>query len=113
MLQTLDQATKTTDKTNTKRPSRFTGDMKDVMDLRQLCLAVCRMVIRRRSSGLRLEQLRHLMQDEHGLNINEMAFKCTKLSELFKLEPLRTAFVLVTGQESVKVTLGEPSAFPE
>merc|ERR1712060_187561 len=115
MLKTFDQATKSAE--GMKRPSRRSGggtpleDIKDVSDLRQLCLVLCRMCIRRRSSDLRLEQARHQMQDEHALNINEMTFQCTKLSELFKLEPLRSAFVLGTGQEMVKLTLGDPSSF--
>merc|ERR1712048_76743 len=108
LLKTFDQVNK-----SIEGAKGTNGQMKHVSDLRELCLLICRMCIRRRNSGLRLEQLRTKMQDDHGLTINEMAFQCTKLSELVKLEPLRSAFVLQNESGAMRLTLGDTSRFSE
>jgi hypothetical protein len=109
MLKTLDHATNGIE--GTKKNAN--GEFRCISDARELCLILCRMCMRRRNVPLRLEQLRNMMNKEHSLTVNEMALQCTKLSEVMKLEPMRTAFVLTSDGGSMKLSLGDPAHFPE
>jgi len=44
--------------------------------------------------GLRLDRMKQMIREECSLRLNEMTFKCTKLIEVFRLEPITAAFSL-------------------
>lgn len=87
------------------------NDFKNVQDLPELCEILFRLYIRRNRTPLRLEQLRNMMQKEFSLTVSEMDFKCAKLSEVMKLEPLKSAFVLNSDNGSMRLTLSDPGQF--
>lgn len=95
------------------KSARTNGEFRSVRDLQELCLILCRMYIRRGKAPLRLEQLRNMMQKEFSLTVSEMDFKCAKLSEIMKLEPLKSAFVMNSDNGSMRLTLGDPGLFAE
>lgn len=98
----------------TSAPSETTS-RKDIQDLNQLCTVIFRMLARPRGrrggpdhvGGVRLDRLRPTLQDSFGLNLNEMNFQCAKLSELFKQEPLCTAFAVEQQGETWRVFNGK------
>lgn len=95
------------------KPVKSNGDFKNVQDLQELCLILCRLYIRRNRTPLRLEQLRNMMQKEFSLTVSEMDYKCAKLSEVMKLEPLKSAFMLSNDNGSMRLTLGDTRLFAE
>merc|ERR1712176_1161542 len=113
MLRTFDQAVTTVEVGTGKRSSKTTSELKPITELRQLCIVLFRMCIRRGSKPLRLEQLRNALQEEHGLAINEMTFQCVKLSEVLKLEPLATAFKLETEVGAMKISIGDVARYSD
>jgi len=113
VLRTPDQAFKDADGLGARKGSTTNGDAKPVTDLRQLGVLLSRMCIRRKNTGLRLEQLRKTIQEEHGFRINEMDFQCTKLSELFKRDPLSVLFEIQSDGGAMRVFSRTLDAAPQ
>jgi hypothetical protein len=86
----------------------------EVTDMEQLCLLLFRMLLRH-PQGVQLSRMKQMIKREFGSTISEMAFQCTKLSELFAREPLQGAFTLEvedTGK-SMYVRVGNQASFSE
>lgn len=113
VLRTPDQAYRDADGLGAKKGSTTNGDAKPVADLRQLGVLLSRMCIRRNNAGLRLEQLRKAVQEEHGVIINEMDFQCTKLSEIFKRDPLSMLFEIQSDGGAMRVLLRTLDTAPQ
>eukprot|EP00928_Gymnodinium_smaydae_P047195 TRINITY_DN31482_c0_g1_i1.p1 TRINITY_DN31482_c0_g1~~TRINITY_DN31482_c0_g1_i1.p1 ORF type:complete len:521 (-),score=97.70 TRINITY_DN31482_c0_g1_i1:118-1542(-) len=65
----------------------------EITDMDQLCLILFRTIIRY-PQGIQLSRMKQMIKREFGASISEMAFQCTKLSELFAQEPLADTFTL-------------------
>merc|ERR1712194_37205 len=113
VLRTPDQTHRDVDGLGAKKGSTTNGDGKPVADLRQLGVLLSRMCIRRKNPGLRLEQLRKAVQEEHGFIIHEMDFQCAKLSELFKQDPLSILFKIQSDGGAMRVFLRTLDAAPQ
>merc|ERR1719343_1059161 len=88
------------------------GNDEDILDFPQLYRAIFK-TLRRQSSGIRLSRLKQMIKEECQLRLNEMAFKCTKLIELFRQEPLRTVFALEDDGKEFVIRGGDPKMFNE
>lgn len=90
------------------------GEVEDIRDMNDLCRVLFRM-LRQHPQGLQLCRLKQLVKHEFGRKLSEMSFHCTKLIDLFNLEPLKETFVLDTDNDgkSIYVRLGDPEKFSE
>jgi len=86
----------------------------EIKDMEQLCQLLFRMLIRH-PEGIQLSRMKQVFKYEFSCVISEMAFQCTKLSELFSREPLVDTFKLETedGGKSMYVRLNNPSSFKD
>lgn len=85
-------------------------DVEDITDMHQLCKVLFKMHARY-ASGIRLDRLKRVMKEEFGCRLNEMAFQCTKLIELFKKEPLCDTFEVCADKKAFILRLREPTKF--
>merc|ERR1712113_1201389 len=69
--------------------------------------------LRRHPGGIRLSRLKQMIKEECQFRLNGMAFKCTKLIELFRQEPLRPVFVLEDDGKEFVIRGGDPNFFTE
>lgn len=93
-------------------PASEGADEEQIKDFPQLCRAVFK-TLRRHSSGIRLARLKQMIQEESSCKLNEMTFRCTKLIELFRLEPLRSTFCIEEEGNTIILRAGDPKLFPE
>lgn len=86
----------------------------EIKDMDDLCLVLFRMLIRH-AQGIPLCRIKQMIKHELSRKLSEMAFKCTKLIELFNQEPLSKTFLLDTDNDgkSIYVHLGKPETFTE
>jgi hypothetical protein len=86
----------------------------DIKDMDDLCGVLFRMLMHH-PQGLRLCRLKQMIKHEFTRKLSEMSFQCTKLIELFNMEPLASTFVLDTENDgkSIYVRMGNPDKFTE
>merc|ERR1719359_503813 len=86
----------------------------EIIDLDQLCTLLFR-ILHRHPQGVQLSRMKQMFKYEFGSVVSEMAFQCTKLSELFGREPLVSTFKLETGDggKSMYVRANEPATFSD
>lgn len=86
----------------------------EIKDMDDLCLVLFRMLIRH-PQGIPLCRIKQMIKHELSRKLSEMAFKCTKLIELFNQEPLSKTFLLDTDNDgkSIYVHLGKPETLTE
>jgi len=65
----------------------------EIENMPQLVRALFK-TLRRHPGGIRLDRMKQMVREECQARLNEMAFQCTKLIEVFKLEPLASTFDL-------------------
>jgi len=88
------------------------SNLEEIRDLLQLCKVLFK-TLRKNSQGIRLDRMKQMIKEECSCRLNEMAFKCTKLTELFRQEPLKSTFTLENDGKAFYVRTVDPSAFPE
>lgn len=86
------------------------GDIADGQDLAVLLLQLLQLF----PGGLPLSALKQKLYAHFRLNLNETAFNCSKLIEVFGLEPLKQIFPLEprTEQQDVLIRLPNPADVP-
>lgn len=86
----------------------------DIKDMDDLCGVLFRMLLHH-PQGLRLCRLKQMIKHEFTRKLSEMSFQCTKLIELFNMEPLASTFVLDTENDgkSIYVRMGNPDTFTD
>jgi len=88
------------------------ADAEDITEYPHLYRVIFK-TLRRHPSGIRLSRLKQMIKEECQCRLNEMAFKCTKLIELFRQEPLRTVFALEDDGKEFVIRGGDPKFFTE
>merc|ERR1719145_400207 len=76
----------------------------EIKDMDDLCLVLFRMLMRH-PQGIPLCRIKQMVKQELSRKLSEMAFKCTKLIELFNQEPLSTTFRLDTDNDGKAIHL--------
>lgn len=86
----------------------------EITDMDHLCLLLFRMLMRH-PQGVQLSRMKQMIKREFGSAISEMAFQCTKLSELFLRDPLKGTFLLEVEDagKSMYVRVGDQASFSE
>jgi hypothetical protein len=86
----------------------------EITDMDQLCTLLFR-ILHRHPQGVQLSRMKQMFKYEFGSVVSEMAFQCTKLSELFGREPLVSTFKLETGDggKSMYVRANDPANFTD
>eukprot|EP00929_Paragymnodinium_shiwhaense_P070249 TRINITY_DN35578_c0_g1_i1.p1 TRINITY_DN35578_c0_g1~~TRINITY_DN35578_c0_g1_i1.p1 ORF type:complete len:535 (-),score=106.18 TRINITY_DN35578_c0_g1_i1:127-1731(-) len=86
----------------------------EVGDMEQLCMLLFRLLLRH-PQGVQLSRMKQMIKHEFGCVISEMAFRCTKLSELFNREPLSGTFKLDTEDsgKAIYVRMGSSAIFTD
>lgn len=84
----------------------------EISDMDELIKALFK-TLKRHPDGLRLDRMKQMIREECSSRLNEMTFKCTKLIEVFRLEPIPSAFSLENdGKVFFLKTLGQPTSWP-
>jgi len=87
------------------------SDLDEIGSLLQLCEVLFK-TLRSHPGGIRLDRMKQMIKEECNCRLNEMAFQCTKLIELFRQEPLKQTFALENDGKAFYVRAGDPSLFP-
>lgn len=87
------------------------SDLEEITTLLQLCKVIFK-TLRAHPSGLRLDRMKQMIKEECNVRLNEMAFACTKLIELFRQDPLTIAFTLENDGKAFHVRACDPRTFP-
>eukprot|EP00927_Polykrikos_kofoidii_P054658 TRINITY_DN49045_c0_g1_i1.p1 TRINITY_DN49045_c0_g1~~TRINITY_DN49045_c0_g1_i1.p1 ORF type:complete len:552 (-),score=68.84 TRINITY_DN49045_c0_g1_i1:266-1921(-) len=90
------------------------GGESEVEDMDRLTTLLFRMLVRH-PGGVQLSRMKQMIKNEFGSTVSEIAFQCTKLSELFNREPLMSIFKLDTddGGKAIYIRLGDTRTFSE
>jgi hypothetical protein len=84
----------------------------EITDMNVLYRVIFR-TLRRHPAGIRLSRLKQMIKEECNCRLNEMAFKCTKLIELFRQDPLRSVFLLEDDGKEFVLRGGDPQRYTE
>lgn len=88
------------------------GALEEIMDVDQLCRLTFRMLARH-PQGIRLDRMKQTLKNEFSCQLNEMRLQCSKLIELFRLEPLKSSFALENDGKAFIVRSGDSALFTE
>lgn len=84
----------------------------EIGDMDQLLRVTFRM-LKKHKQGVRLDRLKMQFREECSCKLNEMVFGCTKLIDVFRMEPLASAFNLVNEAKFISLQRKDPSEFPD
>mmetsp|Transcript_19417 Transcript_19417/g.56402 ORF Transcript_19417/g.56402 Transcript_19417/m.56402 type:complete len:517 (-) Transcript_19417:135-1685(-) len=87
-------------------------NLEEIGDLLQLCKVLFK-TLRKHPQGIRLDRMKQMIKEECSCRLNEMAFKCTKLTELFRQEPLSSTFTLENDGKAFFVRPVDVASFSE
>lgn len=87
-------------------------DLEEIATLFQLCRVLFK-TLKSHPQGIRLDRMKQMIKEECSCRLNEMAFQCTKLIELFRQEPLKSTFALENDGKAFYVRAGDPRLFSE
>eukprot|EP00932_Pfiesteria_piscicida_P004296 SRR837773.142.p2 GENE.SRR837773.142~~SRR837773.142.p2 ORF type:complete len:178 (-),score=70.13 SRR837773.142:10-543(-) len=87
-------------------------DGEEITDMPQLLRAIFR-TLKKHPQGIRLDRMKQMIREECQCRLNEMVFGCTKLIEVFKLEPLVSGFDLENDGKVFFLRPKDASRFPE
>lgn len=88
------------------------GDGEEITDMNHLIRVIFK-TLRKHPSGIRLDRMKQMIREECQCRLNEMVFQCTKLIEVFKLEPLQSSFELENDGKVFFLKPKDQSCFPE
>eukprot|EP00931_Biecheleriopsis_adriatica_P079567 TRINITY_DN52971_c0_g1_i1.p1 TRINITY_DN52971_c0_g1~~TRINITY_DN52971_c0_g1_i1.p1 ORF type:complete len:518 (-),score=66.53 TRINITY_DN52971_c0_g1_i1:36-1562(-) len=91
--------------------SKGDGDGEEIPSLLELCRVLFK-ILKANKEGVRLDRMKKWIKDE-GFSLNEMAFGCPKLMELFEKEPLKSTFELEKDGQAFWIRTANPKGFCE